>query len=76
MPYAISHLLYALCHTPSCAICNLPDSRYNAFRQRGVAQVVARSVRDAEVDGSSPFAPTPDGNPIAVAVFLFCRLID
>ena len=40
------------------ALCKIRESRYNAFRKRGVAQVVARSVRDAEVDGSSPFAPT------------------
>ena len=47
----------AICTSPY-AICNLLVSAYNARRQRGVAQLVARSVRDAEADGSSPFAPT------------------
>jgi hypothetical protein len=30
---------------------------YNSIGKRGVAQLVARSVRDAEVGGSSPLAP-------------------
>ncbi len=38
------------------AVCTL--SWYNHPRYRGVAQLVARSVRDAEVGGSSPLTPT------------------
>ena len=38
-------------------LASIIKASYNSIDKRGVAQLVARSVRDAEVGGSSPLAP-------------------
>ena len=40
---------------------------------RGVAQMVARMVRDHEVVGSNPVTPTKKKKQADMPVFLFCR---
>ena len=41
---------------------------YSRADPRGVAQLVARGVWDAEVGGSSPLTPTVDNIPSPIAV--------
>ncbi len=53
--------LFALTSKRAAVWCDSRSSHlepFDAATFRGVAQLVARSVRDGEVDGSNPFTPT------------------
>ena len=59
-----------LCHKAKCR--RLEKKKYVIYKKRGVAQLVARCVRDAKVVGSNPVASTKKcKSPFGVLHFYF-----